>query len=88
MENYTYRTRPELAQADTFVYLFCGEKEPFAKKSHEEVKPYLTYYEENIIPDAGHGEILLKDPEKLIDLMIEVFERDDACWHALQRKRK
>ncbi len=60
MENYTYRTRPEIAQNETIVYLWCGSKEPYALKSHKELKKYLKNYEETIMEGFGHGEFLLK----------------------------
>jgi len=34
MENYTYRTRPEIKENICSVYLWCGSKEPYAIKSH------------------------------------------------------
>ncbi len=86
MEYFTYKIRPELANTDSFVYLFCGDREAYAKKSHEELKAYLKYYEEKIIPDTGHGEIFMKEPKKLIDFMTEVFERDDSYWYSLHDK--
>ena len=33
IENYTYRTRPEIADNKTMVHLWCGSKEPYAIKS-------------------------------------------------------
>lgn len=49
MENYTYRTRSEIAENETMVYLWCGSKEPYAIKSHNELKKYLKNYEEEIM---------------------------------------
>ncbi len=60
MENYTYRTRPEIANTKAKVYLWCGSKEPYAIKSHKELKMYLKNYEEEIMEGLGHGEFLLK----------------------------
>lgn len=60
MENYTYRTRPEIAQRKTMVHLWCGSKEPYAIKSHRILKKYLKNYKEEIMPDLGHGEFLIK----------------------------
>ncbi len=60
MENYTYHTRPEIAENSTMVYLWCGSKEPYAIKSHKELKRYLKNYEEEIMEGLGHGEFLLK----------------------------
>ena len=60
MENYTYRTRPEIAESKTMVYLWCGSKEPYAIKSHKELKRYLRNYREEIMDGLGHGEFLMK----------------------------
>lgn len=64
VENYTYRTRPEIANNETMVYLWCGSKEPYAKKSHKELKRYLRHYEEEIMDGFGHGEFLMKHQEE------------------------
>jgi len=60
MENYTYRTRPEIAQNETMVHMWCGSKEPYAIKSHKELKEYLKNYKEEIMEGLGHGEFLMK----------------------------
>ena len=60
MENYTYHTRPEIAQNETMVHLWCGSKEPYAMKSHNILKKYLKNYKEEIMEGFGHGEFLMK----------------------------
>ena len=60
IENYTYKTRPEIAQNETMVYMWCGSKEPYAIKSHKELKRYLKHYHEEIMDGFGHGEFLMK----------------------------
>ena len=60
LENYTYRTRREIARWPHMVHLWCGSKEPYALKSHRELKRYLPHYSEEIMPGLGHGEFLLK----------------------------
>ena len=64
MENYTYRTRPEIAQNETMVHMWCGSKEPYAIKSHKELKKYLKNYDEEIMEGFGHGEFLMKHSEE------------------------
>lgn len=64
MENYTYRTRPEIAQNETMVHLWCGSKEPYAIKSHNILKKYLKNYKEEIMDGFGHGEFLLQHSEE------------------------
>ncbi len=60
LQNYTYRTRKEIARWPHMVYLWCGDREPYALKSHRELKRYLSHYSEEIMPGLGHGEFLLK----------------------------
>lgn len=66
IQNYTYRTSKEIAQWPFMVHLWCGSKEPYALKSHRELKKYLQQYDEIIMDGLGHGEFLLK-------------QTDDAC---------
>lgn len=60
LENYTYRARKEIARWPHMVHLWCGSREPYALKSHRELKRYLPHYTEEIMPGLGHGEFLLK----------------------------
>ena len=60
MENYTYRTRSEIKQNETMVHMWCGSKEPYAIKSHKELKKHLKNYKEEIMEGFGHGEFLMK----------------------------
>lgn len=64
LENYTYRTRPEIADNLTMVHLWCGSKEPYAIKSHNILKKYLKNYSEEIMESFGHGEFLLQHSEE------------------------
>lgn len=64
LENYTYHTRPELANTETKVYMWCGSKEPYALKSQKIMKKYLKNYEEEIMEGLGHGEFLMKHQEE------------------------
>lgn len=73
LENYTYRTRPEIADNETMVYLWCGSKEPYALKSHKELKQYLKNYEEEIMDGLGHGEFLSKQSEACCRKIIETL---------------
>lgn len=74
VENYTYRTRPEIAQNDAMVHLWCGSKEPYALKSHKELKRYLKNYKEEIMDGFGHGEFLLKHSNKCCEKIKSTFE--------------
>lgn len=60
LQNYTYRTRKEIAAWPHMVHLWCGSNEPYALKSHRELKCYLQRYEESIMDGLGHGDFLLK----------------------------
>lgn len=64
IQNYTYKTRPEIAGNETMVYMWCGSKEPYAKKSHKELKKHLKNYKEEIMQGFGHGEFLMKHTEE------------------------
>ncbi len=64
LENYTYRTRPEISRSRTRVFLWCGSKEPYALKSHKELKRYLQNCHEEIMEGYGHGEFLMKHTEE------------------------
>ena len=61
--NYTYHARPEIAETETIVYLWCGSKERYAIKSHNILKKYLKNYEEEIMDGLGHGDFLMKQQE-------------------------
>ena len=63
LQNYTYRTRKEIAAWPHMVHLWCGSKEPYALKSHKELKRYLQHYEETIMDGLAHGDFLLKQPD-------------------------
>lgn len=63
LETYTYRTRPEIAENESHVHLWCGSKEPYAKKSHSILKRYLKNCTEEIMPGFGHGDFLMKHSE-------------------------
>lgn len=65
LENYTYHTNPSIANTKTKVYLWCGSKEPYAKKSHNILKKYLKDYEEEIMEGLGHGEFFLKHQDEM-----------------------
>lgn len=60
IQNYTYHTSKKIARWPHMVHLWCGSKEPYALKSHRELKRYLPHYEETIMDGLGHGEFLLK----------------------------
>lgn len=66
-ENYTYRI-PEGFQIDkTKVILWCGSKEPYAKKSHEILKKHIADYEERIFEGYGHGQKMVSETESYLE---------------------
>lgn len=73
MENYTYRTRPEIAKNETMVHLWCGSKEPYAIKSHNILKRYLKNYKEEIMQGFGHGEFLMKHQQEICEKIHKTF---------------
>ena len=74
MENYTYRTRPEIAQNETMVHMWCGSKEPYAIKSHKELKKYLKNYDEEIMEGLGHGEFLMNHSKECCEKIYETIQ--------------
>ena len=72
-ENYTYHAKPELADSNTKVYLWCGSKEPYAKKSHRILKKYLRNYEEEIWKNMGHGQMLINHQSEMCEKLGKVF---------------
>lgn len=73
MENYTYRTRPEIRNTESMVHLWCGSKEPYALKSHKILKKYLRHYDERVLAGLGHGEMLCFHPEELCEMIRNVL---------------
>lgn len=63
IQNYTYHARKEIGQWPSMVHLWCGSKEPYALKSHKELKRYLRYYKETIMDGLGHADFLLKQTD-------------------------
>lgn len=74
MENYTYRTRSEIAQNETMVHMWCGSKEPYAIKSHKELKRYLKNYKEEIMDGFGHGEFLMKHSKECCEKIHRIIK--------------
>lgn len=74
IENYTYHTRPEIAENEAMVYLWCGSKEPYAIKSHHMLKKHLKNYEEEIMDGYGHGEFLMKHSDECCKKIMETLE--------------
>jgi hypothetical protein len=58
IENYTYRLNEAIRDSETEVHLWCGSKEPYARKSHAILKKNLRHFTEKIWPDVGHGVML------------------------------
>ena len=76
IENYTYHTRPEIAENETMVYLWCGSKEPYAIKSHNILKTHLKNYEEEIMEGYGHGEFLMKHTKECCEKIHQTLSQD------------
>ncbi|MBR4461691.1 MAG: alpha/beta hydrolase [Erysipelotrichaceae bacterium] len=74
MENYTYRVRPEITENETMVHLWCGSKEPYAIKSHKELKQYLKNDHEEIMNGYGHGEFLMKHTKECCEKIRETIQ--------------
>ena len=66
-ENYTYRIKDDFRISNTKVHLWCGSREPYAKKSHEILKKHITDYEERIFEGYGHGQKMVSETEDYLD---------------------
>ena len=80
IENYTYRVNEKIRNTETKVHLWCGSKEPYARKSHEILKKYLKHYTETIWPDAGHGVMLYFHTDEYLAAIINLInEKKTGC---------
>lgn len=68
-ENYTYRADPNIKNTAAKVCLWCGSKEPYARRSHKILKQYIPNYEEKIFRNLGHGQLLLRHRDKFCRLL-------------------
>ena len=76
LENYTYHVNEKIRDTDTMVHLWCGSKEPYAKKSHDILKKYLRHYRETIWPGAGHGVMLYFHTGEYLEAVRKAIEED------------
>ena len=74
IQNYTYHVKPEIANNKTRLWLCCGSKEPYAKKSHKMLMKYIAPIDEIILEGYGHGEMFYKHGDKLCDLIVRSWE--------------
>ena len=75
IENYTYHANENIRYSETYVHLWCGDREPYAKKSHRILKKYLMHYTEKIWPDAGHGVMLYFHTDLYLDELRRIFQQ-------------
>ncbi len=73
MENYTYRVNEAIRDSETEVFLWCGSREPFARKSHAILKKRLRHYSEKIWPGVGHGVMLYFHTDEYLDALRTVL---------------
>ena len=62
-ENYTYRIPEDFRIDSSKVFLWCGSKEPYARKSHEILKKHIADYKEQIFDGYGHGQKMIRETE-------------------------
>ena len=67
LENYTYRVPGDFRIDHTKVYLWCGSREPYAKKSHAILKEHIADYEERIFEGYGHGQMMVRETDEYLD---------------------
>jgi pimeloyl-ACP methyl ester carboxylesterase len=73
VENYTWRVPTDFRIDATKVFLWCGSKEPYARKSHEIVKKYIADYEERIFDGYGHGQKMIRDTDDYLNEIRKVL---------------
>ena len=61
IENYTWRVPADFRIEAAKMFLWCGSREPYAKKSHEILKKHIADYEERIFEGYGHGQKMIRD---------------------------
>ena len=61
IENYIYRIPDDFRIDHTKVYLWCGSKEPYAKKSQAILKGHIANCEERIFDGCGHGQKMIRE---------------------------
>ena len=74
IQNYTYHLNSKIANNKTKLWLCCGSKEPYAKKSHKIIMKYITPVKKILIKDCGHGEMLYRHRDKLCNLIVKSWE--------------
>ena len=73
-ENYNYCINPRIRDTNTKIHIWCGEKEPYALKSHKILKKYINNYEEKIFEGMGHGQMMLKHNKKFFEMVKEALK--------------
>ena len=73
IENYTYRVNEAIRESETKVVLWCGSKEPYARKSHDILKKHLKHYTEKNWPDVGHGVMLYFHTDEYLEAIRTVL---------------
>jgi len=73
METYMFHLNPEIKNTKTEIYLLCGSKEPYAKKSNLIVKKYVPDCKEEIYEGLGHMQKLFFHTGDLCKRLTEIF---------------
>ena len=80
-ENYTYRIPPDFRIRNTKIYLWCGSREPYAKRSHEILKKHIANYEERIFAGYGHGQKMIRETsDYLCDIRKTLSDRQNDVF--------
>ena len=73
IENYTWRVPADFRIDQTKVLLWCGSREPYARKSHEILKKHIADCEERIFDGYGHGQKMLRDTDDYLNEIRKAF---------------
>ena len=72
-ENYTYQVPADFRISKTKVYLWCGSREPYARKSHRILKKHIADYEESVFEGYGHGQKMFRETAAYLDEIRKVL---------------
>ena len=76
LENYTYRVPDDFRVDGTRVHLWCGSREPYAKRSHEILKKQISDWEERIFEGYGHGQKMFRETDSYLEEIRKTLSDD------------
>ena len=71
---YTYRVNPDAAVNDTEVRMWCGSKEPYAKKSDRIAMSHIRHCREEVFQGYSHGDLMSVHPDQCAECIRRFME--------------